>query len=217
MMRARLWVGGTLVTAVLISIGAWFLLISPQRTQAAELRTQTEAQLQKNQQIKAETARLAEQNRTLPERKLELARIQEQFPNAPQLPALVRVLNDHAVKAGVELKSLSPSAPTPVSSGTTGATDAASGLSAVATNLTVIGSYAQLTLFVQDLQTKTKRAFLIENMNFTVGGDEKKTEPEVGVSPTLQLTITGKVFVLDTAAVSAPTPGQTPAAPNQAS
>jgi hypothetical protein len=54
MTKTRTWAAATAGICVLLILAAWFLLISPKRAEAADLRDQTVAQDQANQQTEAE-------------------------------------------------------------------------------------------------------------------------------------------------------------------
>ncbi|MFC5999784.1 hypothetical protein ACFP6A_13775 [Quadrisphaera sp. GCM10027208] len=112
--RTRVWVAGTVLLAVLISVAGWFLLISPKRAEAAELEQQTEATELSNQQLEARIAQLKEQFAELPQYQAELAAIQQAMPGDPALPTLVRTLDDMADRHEVTLMSLAPGQPAAV-------------------------------------------------------------------------------------------------------
>ncbi|UER54171.1 hypothetical protein HJG43_06040 [Kineosporiaceae bacterium SCSIO 59966] len=112
--RTRVWVTGTVLLAVLISVAGWFLLISPKRAEAAELEQQTEATELSNQQLEARIAQLKEQFAELPQYQAELAAIQQAMPQDPALPTLVRTLDDMADRHEVTLMSLAPGQPATV-------------------------------------------------------------------------------------------------------
>jgi Tfp pilus assembly protein PilO len=210
MNKPRTWVALAAFLAITIMAASWFLLIAPKRSEAAEFRDQTTQQEATNTQIKAQTAQLKQQFLTLNERQAALAKVQQQMPDNPALPSLVRKLSDFATKTGVTLKTITPSAPTAVTdSATAGAATGATGSAATASgvdlrqigvSLNLVGTYAQLTLFVTDLQKQqgSDRAFLIDNLTLTPGsdGDTKEVAAATGVSPTLQMALTGKVFML---------------------
>lgn len=208
MTRTRAWTFGAAVVGVLIIIAAWFLAIAPQRSEAADLRDQTAAQLQANEQTRLKTKQLQAQFASLPERQAQLAEIRQQMPDNPSLPALIRDLSTNAKAADVTLVSVSPGDPTPglPTTGADGTQATTSQLLAIPTEIEASGTYAELTLYLQKLQTEMRRAYLIENVELSeVKGQETAKGP-------LTMTLSGQIFVLDPDAPAAADP-TTPVAP----
>lgn len=214
MTSSRKWTAGAVAVAVLLTLASWFLLIAPQRSEASDLRDQTAAQVNTNDQIRLKTQQLQAEFASLPERQAQLAEIKQQLPDGPGLPTLVRDLSSYAKSAGVSLQSVAPGVPTAVGAATgagvttPGATPApsASGvtLQAIPTTVTATGTYAELTLYLQKLQSSMRRAFLIQNIQLAPAPEDKS----VG-TPDLLMTIQGEIFVMTTpsapAATAAPT------------
>lgn len=194
MTRTRGWTFGAAVVGVLIIIAAWFLAIAPQRSEAADLRDQTAAQVQANDQLRLKTKQLQAQFASLPERQAQLAEIRQQMPDNPSLPALIRDLSTHAKAADVTLVSVSPGTPTPglANPGGAAGTTAASGqLLSIPTVIEASGTYAELTLYLQKLQTQMRRAYLIESIELA-----ELQNKDTAKGP-LSLKLTGQIFVLD--------------------
>ena len=191
MSKTRTWSAATAGLCVLLIVAAWFLLIAPKRAEAADLRDQTVAQDQANQQTRLKTQQLKAQYAALPAKQAELATIRQQLPANPALPTLIRMLSAMADASGVTLVSLAPAPPAPfvgvaapaaavaapvaapVAAGTTPATGASTTqLLGIATNLVVKGDYAGSTLFLQKLQAASAaktgaqmaRAFLVQSV-----------------------------------------------------
>lgn len=213
MTSTRTWTAGAAVIAVLLVIAGWFFLVSPQRSAAADLRDQVSAQRARNDQIAVKTKELQAQFASLPERQAQLAEIKQQMPDNPALPALIRDLSSYAESAGVTLDSVSPGAPTavavtaggnqPVAAPGQAPTSAtATGLLSIPTTITAVGSYSDLTLYLQKLQTSMRRAFLVNTVTLTDSADAKGE---------LTMTLNGDIFVMNTPeATAAP---QAPVAP----
>src|SRR3954470_5403250 len=107
--KMKQWALLTVVAIVAIAVGGWFVLISPQRSHASELRTQTQSQEGRNSQLRATLASLQAQKASLPKVQAALAKLGVQLPSNPALPALIRSLSSAADAAGVDLISLAPS------------------------------------------------------------------------------------------------------------
>jgi len=208
MTTTRRWVAGAVAAALVLVLASWFLLISPQRSQAAELRAQAMEQQETNDSIRLQTQQLKAQFASLPQRQAELAEIRRQMPSTPDLASLVRQLSTTADEAGVKLTSVSPAQPQALGAtaaagaagpaGSAGAGAAASGTSGVqAIGLTIEleGSYAELTLFVQKLQGSMPRAYLVESL--TLAPADGAAAATSGSD--LRLSLAGKVFVLPSA------------------
>src|SRR5690242_8457876 len=114
MSKTRVWGAGFAVVAVLMLIASWFLLISPQRSEASDLRDQTAAQQQQNDQIRLQTQQLKAQFASLPARQAQLAEIKQEMPENPALPSLIRDLSKYAGQADVTLQSVAPTTPAPL-------------------------------------------------------------------------------------------------------
>ncbi len=180
MTKTRTWSAATAALCVLLIVAAYFLLIAPKRAEAADLRDQTVAQDQANQQSRLKIQQLKAQYAELPTKQAELAVIKQQLPDNPALPTLIRTLASMADASGVTLVSLAPAPPTavvlaaapavaPAVAPAAGAPVAATGapvtapvaaapaapttsLFGISTTMIIKGDYAASTLFVQKLQ-----------------------------------------------------------------
>jgi Tfp pilus assembly protein PilO len=215
MSKTRGWSAGAAALATLLLVASWFLLISPQRSEAASLRDQVTQQETFNDQIKLQTQQLKAQFASLPERQAQLAEIKQQMPENPALPSLVRDLSKYSDQAGVVLSSVAPANPAPLAVGA--APGAVAGtittadsppIQQIQTNVIVTGSYAELTLYLQKLQSQMRRALLVENIQLTKASGEDVAKDD------LQMTLSGKVFVLNTQAATQAAAAATSAAPS---
>ena len=152
---------------VLLIVASWFLLISPQRSEAASLRDQATQQAAFNDQIKLKTQQLKAQFASLPARQAQLAEIKQQMPENPALPSLVRDLSKYAGQADVTLQSVAPSTPAPLAARGAEHDDrrrADTGIQQIQTTIVATGSYSELTLYLQKLQAQMRRAVLVDNI-----------------------------------------------------
>ncbi|MBI4941631.1 MAG: type 4a pilus biogenesis protein PilO [Actinobacteria bacterium] len=211
--RTARWVAGTTLLCVALLGLSWLLLVSPQRTEAAELRDQNAATQSQNDLLEVKIAQLRAQFAKLPESQAELASILAQMPPDAGMPRLVRDLDAMSESTGVTLSSVTPGPAVSVRSGTTvpgaaaaaptaAATAAAAagtavdGSTVVAIPVTVAidGDYFQTVAFLKQLQTQMPRAFLVTAVQMSAGSaggaDASATGGNVAV------TITGKVFAL---------------------
>jgi type IV pilus assembly protein PilO len=218
MNSTRTWTLGTAVVAVLLLVAGWFLLVSPQRSAAADLRDQVTAQQAANDAIALKTKQLQAQFASLPERQAQLAEIKQQMPDNPALPSLIRDLSSYAESAGVNLDSVAPGTPTAVvaaapaagqpvtAPGAAPGAAATDGLLSIPTTVTAVGSYSELTLYLQKLQSSMRRAFLVNTVGLAAatGGTGGTATSD------LTMTLTGDIFVMKTA--DAPAAPAAPAA-----
>lgn len=198
MTKSRVWSLGAGLLAVLMLVASWFLLISPQRSEAASLRDQVTQQQQFNEQIKLKTQELKAQFASLPARQAQLAEIKQEMPENPALPSLVRDLSSYADDAGVTLVSVAPASPQPLTEGasSTAAAAATAPIQQIQTTVVATGSYAELTLYLQKLQSKMRRAILVDNIQLGKASGDGVAKGD------LQMTLIGKVFVLDSKAAA---------------
>lgn len=114
MEKTRQWSILTAIGVLAVFVAGWFLLVSPQRSNAADLRSQAGTQESTNNGLRARVAQLEAQKKGLPAQQRILADIAEKIPASPELPALIRQLSTAAEAAGVDLVTLAPAAPTSV-------------------------------------------------------------------------------------------------------
>jgi len=204
MRKSTLWTIGTAVIALLVVVGAWFLVLGPQRAQAADLATQRNFVAQQNDERALSQAQLQSQLEQLPAQKAQLAAILASMPDDSELPQLLRQLESSAENTRVTLTSVVP--------GTAAAYDAASapGVVEVPVAVTVTGSFAEVELYLKQLQADSTRFFLIDSVSLSAGAGGVS-----GGAAGITATIDGKVFVLTstpatgTPAAASPTPAAT--------
>lgn len=166
MEKTRQWMILTAVGAVAILVAGWFLVASPQHKHAKDLRAQATTVDASNQQLQVQVhQRQAEQaGVTIEQRKLD--KIAQQIPDNPALPTLIRQLSAAAQAAGVDLVSLSPSAPAAASGGAASATAstslaasraaASSSLVQIPVAVQVTGSYFNVEAFFNAIEKMTR-------------------------------------------------------------
>ncbi|WP_158376045.1 hypothetical protein [Cellulosimicrobium cellulans] len=183
----RLWWAGTVVVALLLAAGCWFLALSPMLDEAHEARTAADRTEQTNDDRRLEIARLAADRENQPALDAELADLRRHFPTTLELESFVQQLADLSARSGAVVTSVSRAEPA--------ATDVGGGrLYQVQVNLSVDGTFDQKMQYLSDLQSMDDRLLLVTAWN-NPGTDT--------------MTITGSTFVLvDAAAVP---PAETPA------
>jgi len=197
MTQTRKWVTLTAVLAVALLAAGWFLLISPQRSQAADLNAQAASVEASNASLEAQIKTLKLQQKQLPKWQAQLAELRTQLPATPALVSLIRTLSDEADKSGVKLVSLSPATPVTMVAPTATADAAVTptvgltpgALAAMDLQLQVTGGYFEVQRYVNRLE-RLDRAFLVLGLNIAEPDGEDKP------AGTLASTVTGRVFLV---------------------
>jgi Tfp pilus assembly protein PilO len=211
------WVALAAVAALVILAGGWFLLVSPKRSSAADLRAQADSKQRANQALQTTLADLRAKAKGLPAQQAKLAAVAAKIPDNSAMPNLIRALNAAADSTGVELVSMAPGQPTAVApavaaakvttaTATSGSTatspNAAAGSAAVGTlqsipvNLSVVGSYFQVAEYLDRLENLT-RAFRVTSFSLAPGLNPVKpdaSQPALETGKVLNAAISGLVF-----------------------
>lgn len=168
-------VGAILVAAVVLAAG-WFLLVSPQRSKAAELQGQAESVRASTSSLQTQLSLLKSQAKGLPAQRAALQSIAVKVPSNPAEPALVRSLTAAADAAGVDLTTIAPGTPmiapaapgAPAAAGVTGVQ-----VATIALRITAVGTYYELEQFQSNLESLS-RALKTTAINLVPGGDKPK-------------------------------------------
>jgi Tfp pilus assembly protein PilO len=150
--KMKQWVALTVVGCLAVLAAGWFLLVSPKRSTAAQVRDEVTSQNSTNSGLQTQLAMLKAQAKTLPAQQAKLARVAAKIPDNPALPALIRALSKAADDANVELVSMSPAAPVavaaaaaPLGAGTSPVAGSGAAVGAAAAGVTRGGSGAAPT------------------------------------------------------------------------
>ncbi len=205
MTETRKWSIGTAVIVVLLLVASWFLLIAPQRSEAADLNAQAGVVVADNEQLTVQIETLKAQQKQLPKWQAQLAAIQTALPASAALPGLIRDLSKAADKAGVELVSLAPASPTTL--GDPNADPAAAvpatpggtpvlvpgALAGIDLQLAVSGGYFEIQQFVNNLE-RLDRVFL--DLGVAISEDTAAAVDGEDTTGLLTGTVTGRVFLV---------------------
>lgn len=218
MTDTRKWTLGAVLVAVLILVAGWFLLISPQRAEVADLQAQTDSQENANSALDTELAVLKEQNKDLPKKQAELAALQTKIPQAPELPTYIREMQEVGRQSGVAFTSLTPT--TPVAVGSVAGAEGSllpESLAALNVDMVVTGSYFEITKFMNDLETASRYTLV---SGYAITEEGASDDVASGGSPVLTATVNARIYlvpstpeVLDTTATdtTSTAPSATPA------
>jgi Pilus assembly protein, PilO len=196
---------GVLAALVLLAaVASFFLLISPQRSKAAELEKEAAS-------VREEITRLRSLSQQVqqaePIRVADLFRLTKAMPSDVDMPGLILQLNGIARETGIRFDSITPQPPVE-----------ANGALAVPINLVFQGNYFELSDFLYRLRSlvrvrggkleATGRLFSVNTFNFT--------ESEHGF-PRIKATLNISAYIYGTGApapAAQPAPAQ-PSAPAQ--
>jgi type IV pilus assembly protein PilO len=220
MEKMRQWTVLTALGVVGVLAAGWFLMVSPQRSHASQLRSEAASVEQSTAGLRSQIAQLKEQQKGETAQQKRLMEIATQIPDNPQLPALIRELSSAAHKAGVSLDSLAPAAPTAV---TATGTPTTVPLSQIPVTISVTGSYFNIESFVRALE-HLDRALKTTGLTVGLNSGDTKTAGAAGAVPNA---LTGQIqaFVYEspsvtpaaataqTAAPATPSTSTTPAQP----
>jgi Tfp pilus assembly protein PilO len=109
--KLKQWVALTVAASLAVLAAGWFLLISPKRDEAADLRAQAQEKVEDNASLKSQLEVLKAQAADLPKKQAELAEVAGKIPDNPALPGLIRQLMEAAAAADVDLVSITPGEP----------------------------------------------------------------------------------------------------------
>ena len=187
---------------VLAAVASYFLLISPQRSKAAELKKEADA-------TRAEVTRLRQLAQQVqnaePIRVADLFRMTKAMPSEVDMPGMILQLNRIARETGIRFDSITPQAPAE-----------ANGAQTVPINLMFQGNYFELADFLFRVRSlvsvrggtldATGRLFVVNSVSFAEG--EKKF-PQIAAT----LTVSAYVYGSSASAAAAAAPPAAPATP----
>jgi Pilus assembly protein, PilO len=195
---------------VLAAAACYFLLISPQRSKAAELDREADS-------TRAEITRLRQLTQqvqhTEPIRVADLFRMTKAMPSEADMPGIILQLNRIARETGIRFDSITPQAPAE-----------ANGAQAIPINLVFQGNYFELADFLFRLRSLVNvrggkldasgRLFVVSSVSFSEG--EKKF-PQIAATLTVSAYVYGSSESAVAAAAPAPPASPAPASPAPAS
>lgn len=221
--KLKQWVALTVVGCLGIMAAGWFLLISPKKTEASDVRDQAVSQESTNAGLRTKLETLKVQAKDLPKKQAELARVAAKIPDNPNLPSLIRALTAASTSAGVEFVSVTPGTPAAVAAAAPAAGAAAPApaapvpapaaapaagapaaapastagtLAAIPIAINVVGGYFEVSQFLANLEN-LPRALRVTNLSLAPGASptdqSEATSTDDGSS--LTSTITGSVYM----------------------
>lgn len=196
---------GVVVGLLVYALAGYFLLVSPQRGKAADLKSKTAAtQLQIDQNRLA----AAQAKATPPIRVAELFRLTKAMPDSVDMAGVVLELSHVARGSGIEFASITPQGAAPVT-----------GYSSIPITLEFDGNYYELSDFLFRLRNLVRvqagqldavgRLFVVDAISFS---ESTRSFPQIKASLTVHAFVYGDVST--TAPPATPTtPGATTTTP----
>ncbi len=202
MNKTRQWVICAALAIAMVMAAGWFLLVSPQRAKAADLRAQAATEQSRSAALRTDLDVLTAQSKLLPAKVAELAKLARQLPSDPALPAMIRALQRAASTSGVALVSIAPLPPVPFTAAgavapapAVGA--AGTGLQSITLTTKVTGSYVKLEQFVANLEG-LPRMFVVTGYTMSPSTASRAGNPAAACTAKaclIDLEVIGLVFV----------------------
>lgn len=199
---------GLVVGLLVYGVAGYFLLVSPQRGKAADLKRETVTTQQQIDQYRALTAQA---HATPPIRVAELFRLTKAMPDSVDMAGVVLELSRVARESGIEFDSITPQGASPVT-----------GYSSVPITLEFDGNYYELSDFLFRLRSLVRvqsghldalgRLFVVDSISFS---ESTHSFPRIKASLTVHAFVYGDVSTTGAPAASTSTTttstGTTPA------
>jgi Tfp pilus assembly protein PilO len=193
---------GVVVGLLVYALLGYFVLISPQRGKAADLKKETEAT---QQQIDQYRALSAQAQATPPIRVAELFRLTKAMPDEVDMAGVILELSRVARESGIEFDSISPQGAAPVS-----------GYSSIPISLEFDGNYYELSDFLFRLRNLVRvrsgqldaqgRLFVVDSISFS---ESTHSFPRIKASLSVHAFVYGDVTTPAAPAAGASTPTTT--------
>lgn len=191
------------VALLAITAAGWLVVLSPQTSELADVRTQIETTREQNETLRQQLVKVEVQRKQLPATRATARALAALFPPTADQPTLFKAVTAAATQAGIpadDVTELSAAAPV---AGTSGGSDKAqlpgesidSDLAGQTVTITVQGDYDEIQRLAENLED-LPRAYLVSSLTLGVGAD----------AGTYTATITGQMFVMP----AAPDPSTAP-------
>ena len=111
MSRRNIYILGGLLLLIIV-LGYWFLVLSPLRTNIADVDVQIEDQRMQLTQNQAQLAILERTKLDAQRNEARLIELAKMMPQRTELPSLLLQIQDLATESGIDFMTISPGAPT---------------------------------------------------------------------------------------------------------
>ena len=183
---------GVLGLAVLVL----FLLVLPKMGEVSDAKEELDQARSEQVTLESEKSALEDAASRAPEARAQIADVCNKIPPTADEPGIIRLLNNAAIAAGIDVVSLAPSDP---------AFDETTGLSTIAVAVNATGTYFEVAQFMYQIET-LPRAAKATSLTLTPG------EAGATGTPTLSAALNVDLYTSDTSAGPGSVPGETTAA-----
>jgi len=211
---ARAWTVLAAVLALVILVGGWFLLVSPQFSNAAAIKADEQEALDQASMLQQKALSLRKQAEQLPQLQAELARLTAQLPDEAQEAELIRQIAAANVASGMVIESFSAPPLTPIAAAqaaepaaesTEGAVSSSAAAapkakfgSLLSTQVQIVlakGSTAQVIDYLNKIENLS-RALILTNvvLSYEGGGDGSSASPAAVAGTSYRLEVMGTIF-----------------------
>jgi Tfp pilus assembly protein PilO len=190
-------IAGVVVGLIMYGLAGYFLLVSPQKGKAADLKRQAETT---QQQIDQYRALAAQAKATPPIRVAELFRLTKAMPDSVDMAGVILELSRVARESGIQFDSITPQGTTPVS-----------GYSTVPLSVEFDGNFYELSDFLFRLRNLVRvhdgtldaqgRLFVVDSISF---GESTNSFPQIKASLTVHAFVYGDLSTAAPVAETAP-------------
>jgi Tfp pilus assembly protein PilO len=172
--------------AVVVVLLFYLFLLKPKFAQITDVRGQIEEARSQTRSLQLRLSQLRAAAQDAQETADKLEQFKRLLPEAPNLPTLIRDLQEDATRAGMDLLSIAPSPPAALAN--------ASGIDTINVNLVVTGGFFRLESFLTQLENPKRRVLEIQSISIA-----PQTDPVTGLT-SLSSTINFRMYVVETGA-----------------
>ena len=202
---AQRWYAGAAAASLGVLAAGYFLLVSPQQSNASDLTAQAAAVEQANVAAQHQVEALKAEYQDLPALQSQVAAIRTRLPQTPEEPTLLRTISALAKSSGVTLTSIGVQTPTSVGSATAGGGQ----VKQLPLNLDITGSFANTRLFLNGVESM-QRSMMVTAISINRASAGAATATAGTQVDGIHTVITARVFMAS--APSTPTVGTAAAA-----
>jgi Tfp pilus assembly protein PilO len=177
-MTSRRQIAIAAAMAVGVTAVFFFLLLSPKLKDISKTRDDVQTARAEQETLQAQYDHLKDVKRNAPQTTAKLAALAQYLPSTPDLPGFIRLVQDAATRAGVDLQSIAPSPPAVL----TGAT----GVQAINVTLTATAGFFRLQDFLARLENLQRT---VEVRAFALSPTQSQLSSELILNTTISLTM----------------------------
>jgi Tfp pilus assembly protein PilO len=169
-----------IAAAIAVGVTAlfFFILLKPKLSEISKAKADVQAARDQQQTLQTELAHLQDVRKNAPQTMAELAALSQYLPPTPDLPGFIQQVQDAATRSGIDLQSIAPSPPAPLT-GTTG-------VQSISVTLTIQAGFFRIEDFLARLEN-LQRA--VEVRALSLAPIASSISSELTISSTISLTM----------------------------